>query len=338
MEVIMEKYSIYTGKNLSKEKYLATWELDNITFKEKDKISKKTALNWFAWSNRSTIVLWDNVNNSLVGYITPYLLSHEFSSNYIVSGKTYHEALTQDVFVSDIGDIDADIYIFSTVIIPEYRNKKVDITDKQSRFYNKTAFKILNEALVDWICNIKEKGVSINYVYSEKVSKDGEKYLKSLGMQTCLALSNDCKYAKLFTPSMFSKCSNVNNLYDLYSNKNLRKPFDRAILDNHEYLSIKDNVLYYRDINLLELVKKYNAPLEVAYTPMITDRVRYLKNLFEEKIKKYKYPSKYNYAYATKANYYSEVVLTALNDVDMLETSSAYDIDIIYKLAKEGYI
>ena len=63
VEEIVERYSIYTGKNLSKEKYLATWELDNITFKEKDQISKKTALNWFEWSNRSTIVLWDNENN-----------------------------------------------------------------------------------------------------------------------------------------------------------------------------------------------------------------------------------------------------------------------------------
>ena len=105
MEKIMERYSIYTGKNLSKEKYLATWGLDNITFKVKDQISKKTALNWFEWSNRSTIVLWDNENNALVGYITPYLLSHKFSSDYIISGKTYHESLVQDVFIRDLGEL-----------------------------------------------------------------------------------------------------------------------------------------------------------------------------------------------------------------------------------------
>jgi len=72
--------------------------------------------------------------------------------------------------------------------------------------------------------------------------------------------------------------------------------------------------------------------------PMVTDRIQYLKNLFAKKIKKHRYPKKYNYAYATKANYYSEVVLTALNDVDMLETSSAYDIDIIYSLVEQGII
>ena len=71
---------------------------------------------------------------------------------------------------------------------------------------------------------------------------------------------------------------------------------------------------------------------------MISERIQYLKNLFAKKIKKYKYPKKYNYAYATKANYYSEVVVTALNDVDMLETSSAYDIDIIRTLVEQGII
>ena len=51
----------------------------------------------------------------------------------------------------------------------------------------------------------------------------------------------------------------------------------------------------------------------------ITKTVSYLKTLFAEKIKKHSYPKKYNFTYALKANYYSEVVLTALKDVDMLE-------------------
>lgn len=334
----MERYSIYTGRNLSKKKYLTTWELDNQTFKEKDKISKQMALDWFEWSRRSTIVLWDNEEDSLVGYISPFLLNHDFSREYILSDKVFYEALKEEVFVKELGDIKADIYLFSAAIVPKYRDKTLKIKDKNSPFYNKKTFQILNEALVDWICDIKRKGVSVNYVYSEKVSRDGEKYLKSLGMQPCLVMKDDCKYSRLFTPVMFSKCDNMEKLINLYSLETCRKPFDEDVLKGHEYLSIKDGVLHYKDLNLLELVEKYKAPLEVAYTPMITQKVQSLKKLFAEKIKKYEYPSKYNYAYATKANYYSEVVLTALNDIDMLETSSAYDIEIIFKLAKEGYI
>ncbi|MBO7218443.1 MAG: hypothetical protein J6V40_00505 [Clostridia bacterium] len=334
----MEKYSIYTGSTLTEDMYLATWKLDNKTFDKKDLLSKGTALKWLKYSNNSTIVLWNNETNSLVGYITPFLLTHEFSCKYIVSNFTYKEEIDKSSFAVANNNVNADIYIFSTVIDPKYRDIMLDETNTKSSYFNKTAFKVLNESLVDWICEIKKKGVSINYIFGDAVSPDGMKYLQSLGMQPCVSLHNDCKLAKVFTPSMFRKCSNVNNLYKIYENESLRKPFNKNILKNHEYLSIKDDVLYYKDINLLDLVEKYHAPLEVAYTPMIEEKIKYLKDLFASKIAKYKYPASYNYAYATKANYYSEVVLTALNHVDMLETSSAYDIDIIYKLAKDGYI
>lgn len=55
-------------------------------------------------------------------------------------------------------------------------------------------------------------------------------------------------------------------------------------------------------------------------------------------MEKYKYGADYNYAYATKANYYSEVVLTALKSVDSLEFSSAYDLNIALTLVEYGII
>jgi len=332
------RYQIYTGENLTEKMYLETWKLDNVTFGEKDRITKEKALEWFEYSGKSTIVLWDNMKNRLIGYISPYLLRHEFASEYIISDKTYHQALKKKSFVIPGKDVDGDIYLFSAVVIPEYRDRPIIDAEVDSDMNNKSAFKVLNEALVDWICMVKDKGVSINYVLAEVVSEDGEKYLSSLGLQPCFAIKDDYKYSKLFTPSMFEKCSNKKKLIDLYDdNKNCKK-FEKGILKNHEYLSIKNNCLYYKDLNLLELVEKYEAPLEVAYTPMITERIESLKGLFSKKIKELNYPNKYYYAYATKANYYSEVVLTALNSVDFLETSSAYDIDIIEQLAKVGCI
>ena len=333
-----ERFSIYTGNTLSQEKYLKTWELDNETFDKKNQLTKKMALDWFKWSNKSTIVLWDNENDKLVGYITPYLVKHSFANKYIINNATYKQALTEDVFCVPHKGLEADIYIFSTVVVPEYQNRKLRINDKMSNMYGKSAFKVLNEALVDWVCDVKKAGVSINYIFGEKVTDDGEKYLRSLELQPCFAFVDECKFAKLFTPSIFKRCSNVNKLVELYNDKDLRTQFDQAILNNHEYLSIKNNVLYYKDINLYELVQKYHAPLEVAYTPMINEQVVKMKKWFAEEIKTQHYSAKYFYAYATKANYYSEVVVSALNNVDMLETSSAYDIYLIIELAKQGFI
>ena len=321
---------IVTGDDLTEEIYLKTWELDNQIFEEKDRLTKEDALDWFYRSGKTTIVLLDDDDNDVIGYITPYLVNHSFANHYIISGDHYKEALKKDVFVHPSGEVDADIYLFSVAIKEEYRDKSL-INDKP-------AIKILTEALVDWIYEIKSKGVSISYLFSEKVSDDGEKYLKSLNLRKCFTTIDDSKYARLFTPYIFEKCSNVGKLYDLYSDNNLCKPYDKTILNNHEYLSINNDRLFYKDIDLLELIKNYGAPLEVAYTPMITEQVTKLKELFNNKIQKYNYKGSYFYAYATKANYYSEVVTTSLKSVDFLETSSAYDINIVIDLVKLDYI
>ena len=331
----MEKYEILTGESLTEEIYLKTWELDNKTFEEKDKITKEKALEWFYASNRSTIVLWNNELNELVGYFTPFLLKHEFARDYIASDMCYQDAIKPEFFCKKEKNISGDIYIFSTVIAPNYRNVILEINNVNSKFYNKKAFKILNEEFVNWIANLKNSNIDIKYVFSEKVSDDGEKYLKSLKMQPCFVLSNDVKYAKNYSPDMFDACDNV---YKLYENTSISKKYDQNIVENHEYLKYINEELWYKDVNLYDLVKNYGAPLEVAYTPMITERVNYLKDLFSKKIEKYNYGSKYNYAYATKSNYYSEVVLTALKSVDLLEFSSAYDVNIVLNLVNIGII
>lgn len=72
------------------------------------------------------------------------------------------------------------------------------------------------------------------------MSNDGEKYLRSLKMQPCFALNKDTKFAKLFSPDMFNKCENIEKLYKLYKDENLRKPYDKSILKEHESLKYFD--------------------------------------------------------------------------------------------------
>jgi len=106
----------------------------------------------------------------------------------------------------------------------------------------------------------------------------------------------------------------------------------------NDYLRIENNKLYYEDICLPDLCERFGAPLEVAYTEMINKRVKELKKIFSDTICENEYSGKYYYAYATKANYYSEVVTTATNYCDFLETSSGYDLNIIDKLLEKKII
>ena len=129
---------IVTGDDLTEEIYLKTWELDNQIFEEKDRLTKEDALDWFYRSGKTTIVLLDDDDNDVIGYITPYLVNHSFANHYIISGDHYKEALKKDVFVHPSGEVDADIYLFSVAIKEEYRDKSL-INDKP-------AIKILTDA------------------------------------------------------------------------------------------------------------------------------------------------------------------------------------------------
>ena len=105
-----------------------------------------------------------------------------------------------------------------------------------------------------------------------------------------------------------------------------------------DYLSIKDGILHYQGINSMDLLGKYGTPLEVSYTDLINERVKDLKGLFAQSIKKNKYLGTYSYAYATKANYSSEAVVTALNNTDLIETSSNNDLGILEELHNKGIL
>ena len=102
----------------------------------------------------------------------------------------------------------------------------------------------------------------------------------------------------------------------------------------NDYLSVSGDRLFYEQEDLTALAQKYGLPLEVAYLELIKKRINDLKLNFASSIKKFNYRGKFNYAYATKANYYSEVVSTALSQINFIETTSSYDLDIIETLEK----
>src|SRR5690606_17438400 len=59
---------------------------------------------------------------------------------------------------------------------------------------------------------------------------------------------------------------------------------------------------------------------------------------FHKAIKKNKYKGKYHYCYCTKSSHFKHVLNEALKNDIHIETSSAFDIDIVKKLKAEGKI
>lgn len=101
---------------------------------------------------------------------------------------------------------------------------------------------------------------------------------------------------------------------------------DQQITD---LLTLRDGQLWFRDLNLMQLIAEHGTPLEVSYLPVITDRVRTMIDLFERARQDTGYRGQFVYAYASKANVNEEVVTTALAAGAHYESSSAFDLDIV---------
>ncbi len=99
-----------------------------------------------------------------------------------------------------------------------------------------------------------------------------------------------------------------------------------------EGFDLRDNNLTFHGISLKHLIKKYGTPFRFIYLPKIGDQIKKSRNLFNKAIKKNNYKGKYFYCYCTKCNHFSHVVNEALKHNVNLETSSAYDIDLILNL------
>lgn len=102
-----------------------------------------------------------------------------------------------------------------------------------------------------------------------------------------------------------------------------------------EFTLNKDRLLFH-GIDLMDLVKKYGTPLKFSYLPQISNNIQKAKKWFAEAMKNHKYAGKYNYCYCTKSSHFNYVLEEALKNDIHIETSSAFDIDIVEALKKEG--
>ncbi|WP_335973653.1 arginine decarboxylase [Gaetbulibacter jejuensis] len=105
-----------------------------------------------------------------------------------------------------------------------------------------------------------------------------------------------------------------------------------------EEFKLENNHLQFHDIDLKQLIETYGAPLKFTYLPQISNNINRAKTWFDNAIKKHNYPATYNYCYCTKSSHFKHVLNEALKNDIHIETSSAFDIDIVESLKKAGKI
>ncbi|MFZ4740032.1 MAG: arginine decarboxylase [Bacteroidales bacterium] len=106
----------------------------------------------------------------------------------------------------------------------------------------------------------------------------------------------------------------------------------------NEEFKVIDNELYFNDVPLMDIIKQYGTPLKISYLPKITSQIQKAKRMFNVAMAKVDYQSNYNYCYCTKSSHFSFVMEEALKNDISIETSSAFDINIINELFLLGKI
>ena len=105
-----------------------------------------------------------------------------------------------------------------------------------------------------------------------------------------------------------------------------------------EEFTLNENALIFHGIDLKALIEQYGAPLKFTYLPKISDNINRAKGWFSEAIKNNNYSGKYHYCYCTKSSHFKHVLDEALKNDIHIETSSAFDIDIVENLKAAGKI
>ena len=112
----------------------------------------------------------------------------------------------------------------------------------------------------------------------------------------------------------------------------------QTFLFPQEEFRVENNQLLFNEIPLMDIIQQYGTPLKMSYLPKISENIRKAKVMFSEAMETNKYSGSYLYCYCTKSSHFSFVIEEALENDVHLETSSAYDLEIVRKLYKKGKI
>ncbi|MCC5930841.1 MAG: arginine decarboxylase [Cyclobacteriaceae bacterium] len=105
-----------------------------------------------------------------------------------------------------------------------------------------------------------------------------------------------------------------------------------------EEFKVENKELLFNEVPLMEVIKEYGTPMKISYLPRISHNIKKAKRLFNKAIRKFHYEGEYIYSYCTKSSHFSFVIEEALKNDIHLETSSAYDLQIVRKLYEKKKI
>ena len=100
--------------------------------------------------------------------------------------------------------------------------------------------------------------------------------------------------------------------------------------------NLKDDRLIFHGIDLMGLIEQYGTPLKFNYLPQITFNIQRAKGWFREAMNNIGYMGNYYYSYCTKSSHFAFVLDEVLKNDVHIETSSAFDIDIVRTLYQTG--
>ena len=102
--------------------------------------------------------------------------------------------------------------------------------------------------------------------------------------------------------------------------------------------SVEDGELNWFGIPLMDLIKQYGTPLRISYLPKIRQNIQRARRMFNVAMAKVDYAADYQYCYCTKSSHFSFVMEEVLKNKANIETSSAFDINILEELHKSGQL
>lgn len=99
-----------------------------------------------------------------------------------------------------------------------------------------------------------------------------------------------------------------------------------------EEFRVNGKYLEFHDVPLKSILDQHGTPLRITYLPKITQNIQLAKGWFEAAIKKHKYKGNYTYCYCTKSSHFEFVLDKVLENNCQIETSSAFDMQIVRSL------